>query len=142
MYKIKIVILEVQEIDYDILESLDAMYRTRDEMLRIGNDADGFIKVQFSWSRCLYYEFSKKHRPRRPPKRIDEHAGNSAALDLKQHYRQEMFKVIDRLIRDINDINDYISTRSLSVQPAKRKACAQLFLMTLKTQMHCLQSCN
>ena len=33
MYKMKIVILEVQEIDYDILAELDAMHLTRDEML-------------------------------------------------------------------------------------------------------------
>ena len=33
MYKMKIVILEVQEIDYDILAELDAMRLTRDEML-------------------------------------------------------------------------------------------------------------
>ena len=45
MYKMKIVILEVQEIDYDILAGLDAMCQTRNEMLRIRNDEVGLSGI-------------------------------------------------------------------------------------------------
>lgn len=41
MYKTKIVVLEVQEIDQDILASLDVMRQTRDAMLRIREDDFG-----------------------------------------------------------------------------------------------------
>ena len=116
MYKMKVVILEVQEIDYDILASLDAMCETRDEMLRIRNDdvgLDGIITAAVekcsSFGIDVQYEFSKKHRPRRQPRRIDENADNRVIPHFNQHYRQEMFKVLDRLVSDINDAHNYVS---------------------------------
>ena len=72
MYKTKIVVLEVQEIDQDILASLDVMRQTRDAMLRIREDdlgLDGIVAVAAekckSFGIDAEYEFSKKHRRRR-----------------------------------------------------------------------------
>ena len=57
-----------------------------------------------------HYEFSRKHRPRRPPRSIDENADNGVIPQFnQQHYRQEVFKVIDRLVSDINDNYKYVS---------------------------------
>ena len=116
MYKMKIVILEVQEIDYDILAGLDAMCQTRDEMLRIRHDEVGLngiitasLEKSSSFGVDAHYEFSKKHRLRRPPRNIDENADNGVIPQFNQHYRQEMFKVIDRLVSDINDNYKYVS---------------------------------
>ena len=69
----KIVILEVQEIDYDTLAGLEAMRLTRDEMLRIRDDEVGLngiitaaLEKSTSFGFDAHYEFSKKHRPRQP----------------------------------------------------------------------------
>ena len=48
MYKLKIVVLEVQEIEQDIVSSLGALCHTRDAILRIRNDEialDGILKL-------------------------------------------------------------------------------------------------
>ena len=55
----------------------------------------------------LSTNFQKKHCPRRPPKRIDKNTDNANATLFNQHYRQEMFKVADRLVSDIDNINEY-----------------------------------
>ena len=67
----KIVILEVQEIDYDILAGLDAMRLTQDEMLRIRDDEVGLNGIitaapekSTSFGIDAHYEFSKKCRSR------------------------------------------------------------------------------
>ena len=72
MCKMNIVILEVQEIDYDILAGLDAMRLTRNEMLRIRDDEVGLNRIITAALEKsnpsgidAHYEFSKKHRPRR-----------------------------------------------------------------------------
>lgn len=125
MYKMKIVILEVQEIDYDILASLDSMCQTRDEMLRIRNDEvglDGIITAaveKCSFGIDAHYEFSKKQSRRRPPRRIDENADNGVIPQFNQHYHQEMFKVIDRLVSDINDTHNYVPIIVVPVLPNK-----------------------
>ena len=61
------------------------------------------------------YEFSKKHRPREPPKRIDENTGNATTLLFNKHYKKEMFKVLDRLFSDIDNINKFFSNIVLPV---------------------------
>ena len=63
----------------------------------------------------IEYEFSKKHRPRKPPKRIDENTRNATTLLFNQHYKKEMLKVVDRLFSDIDDINKYFTNIVLPV---------------------------
>ena len=135
MYKTKSVVLEVQEIDQDILASLDVMRQTRDAMLRIREDdlgLDGIVAVAAekckSFGIDAEYEFSKKHRRRRPPLRIDENTNNANVPLFSQHYRQEMFKVVDRLVSDIDDINKYLSSIVLPVTvllPQKVPKCTK-----------------
>ena len=106
----KIVIVEVQEIEYDILAGLDGMCLTQDEMLRIRDDEVGLnciitaaLEKNTSFEIDGHYEFSKKHCPRQLPRRIDENADNGVIPQFNQHYRQEMFKVFNRLVSDIKD---------------------------------------
>ena len=80
------------------------------------------------------YEFSKKHRPRRPPSRIDENADTASAPLFTQHYRKEMFKVIDRLTSDIDDIIKYISSIVVPITvllPQKIATCTKEQVDTL-----------
>lgn len=83
------------------------MPKIQDAMVCIREDNVGLESVE--------YEFSKKHRPRKPPKRIDENAENATTLLINQHYKREMFKVVDRLVSDIDDINKYFSNIVLPV---------------------------
>ena len=122
VYNTKIVVFEVQEIDQDILDSLDVMRQTRDAMLRIRENnlvLDDIVTVVAekckSFGIDAEYEFSKKHRPRRPPIRIDKNTDNANSPLFNQHYRQEMFKVVGRLVSDIDDINKYLSSIVLPV---------------------------
>ena len=124
MYKTKIVVLEVQEIDQDILASLDVMRQTRDAMLRIREDnvgLDGIISAAADKCKSVGidvdYEFLKKHRRRKLPKRFDENTENASAPAplFNQHYRQEMFKVVDHLVSDIEEVSEYLSNIVLPV---------------------------
>ena len=106
MPKMEIMVPEVQEIKQDILSCLVALCHTRDAQLRIRNDEiglDGILKF------AVLYEFSKKHRPRKVPKRIDENRDNFSTPSFETHHVQEMFEVVDRLASDIKDIIDYLS---------------------------------
>ena len=98
------------------------MRQTRDAMVRIREDnvgLEGIVAV--AAERCksfgidVEYEFSKKHRPREPPKRIDENTWNATTLLYNQHYKKEMFKVVDSLFSDIHNINKFFSNIVLSV---------------------------
>ena len=135
MYKTNIIVLEVQEIDQDILPSLEVMRQTQDAMVRIREDNVGLEGiVAAAADKCksygidVEYEFSKKHRSRKLPKRIDENTGNATTLLFNQHYKREMFKVVDRLVSDIDDINEYFSNIVLPVTvllPNKISKCTK-----------------
>ena len=91
-------------------------------MVRIREDIVGLEGiVAAAAERCKSFgidledEFSKKHRPRKPPKRIDENTRNATALLFNQYYKKEMFKVVDSLFSDIDDINKFFSNIVLPV---------------------------
>ena len=97
-------------------EIVGAILRIRDAILLIRNDEiglDGILKLAVEKCRSFgidpLYEFSKNHRPRKVPKRIDENRDNFSALSFETRYVQEMFKVIDRLASDIKEIIAYLS---------------------------------
>ncbi|CAB4023525.1 Hypothetical predicted protein [Paramuricea clavata] len=113
---------EVQEIDKDILASSDVMHQTGDAMIRIREDdlgLDGIVTAAVekcnSFGIDAEYEFSKMHRPRRPPRHIDENTDN-ANIPL---FNQEIFKVLDLLVSDIDDTNNYFSNIFLPQKIAK-----------------------
>ena len=48
-------------------------------------------------------DFAKHHRPRRPPKRLDENAETTAVLDLYQFFRKEFKCVLDVLVTQLRE---------------------------------------
>lgn len=69
IYKTKIAVLEVQEVDQHILASLDVMGQTRDALIRIRRDDLAMdVIITAAVDKCQSfgidpeYEFSKKHR--------------------------------------------------------------------------------
>ena len=117
IYKMKLISLEVQEIQQDVIASLSAICETRDAMIQMRNDetgTDGIISaaIQKCESTGLdpVYEYSKKHRLRRPPKRIDDCNETSGIQTLSDYYRREIAVVLDQLVVDLNEINNYFLT--------------------------------
>jgi aspartate oxidase len=70
LYKAKIVVMEVQEIEQDILASIEVLQQTRNEMLRMCEDVamEGIISAATekceSYGIHVEYKFSKRHRHR------------------------------------------------------------------------------
>ena len=50
------------------------------------------------------YEFNRLHRPRRPPRRIDQAPETTLVPDIHTHYRKEMISVLDRLATEFRDV--------------------------------------
>ena len=122
LYKAKILVLEVQEVNQDILASLDAMKQTIEAMVNMRNDevaVEGVSELASnkckSYGEDAEYEFRKKHRPRLPPARFDENRECSYSLNFAQFYRQEMYKVLDRLNADLVEVKDYLLNIALSI---------------------------
>ena len=66
--------------------------------------------------------------PRRPSRCIDENVDNANIPLFNQHYRQEMFEVVDHLVSDMDDINNYFSNIVLPVTallPQKIAKCTE-----------------
>ena len=135
LYKANIVVMEVQEIEQYILASVKVLQQTRNKMLRMREDdvaMEGIISAATekckSYGINVEYEFSKRHRPRRAPARFDENFANATVPSFSQHYRKEMFKVLDRLVSDINEIDEYLSDIVLPViilLPANLPNCSK-----------------
>ena len=68
-----------------------------------------------SYGEDTEYEFRKKHRPRPPPARFDENREFSYSPNFSQFYRQEMYKVLDRLIADLVEEKDYLLNITLPI---------------------------
>ena len=79
MYKTKLAVTEVQKVNFDIMSGLEVMRQTAESMERMRNDdksLDGLIDLAIDQCQkhdidCVY-EFNRRHRPRRPPGRIDD----------------------------------------------------------------------
>ena len=122
LYKVNILVLEVQEVTQDILARLDPMKQTIEAMLNMRNDevaVEGVIEL--ASNKCKYYgedaeyEFRKKHRLRLPQARFDESRECSNSPYFSQFYRQEMYKVLDRLIADLVEAKDYLLNITLPI---------------------------
>ena len=66
-------------------------------------------RVQRSYNTSLatisgIYEFNRLHRPRRPPRRIDQAPETTLVPDIHTHYRKEMISVLDRLATEFRDV--------------------------------------
>ena len=122
LYKVNILVLEVQEVNQDILARLDPMKQTIEAMLNMRNDevaVEGVIELASnkckSYGEDAEYEFRKKHRPRLPQARFDENRECSYSPYFSQFYRQGMYKVLDRLIADLVEAKDYLLNITLPI---------------------------
>ena len=111
LFMTKTAVLELQREELDILAAIDILKKTDECLERMRQDEDSVNNLfSVAQDKCeqngidCKYEFSKKHRPRRPPRRLDDAPATAAVIDFETHYRKEMFRVIDRLRKEVKTI--------------------------------------
>ena len=96
--------------ELNIIEALEMTKATITSLERINEDEmvmTSQITAATEYSKKLDIDveadFAKHHRPRRPPKRLDENAETTAVLDLYQFFRKEFKCVLDVLVTQLRD---------------------------------------
>ena len=119
LYKMKIVNLEVQEIQKNAISAVETIEETKTEFERIRNDdlqKNNIIDIAVTNAKRFdidpFYEFSKKYRFN-----LEKHLKDVQASDrdeiieqqLMSFYRGIMNKILDRFIMDLSDIIKYMN---------------------------------
>ena len=130
--------------ELNIIEALEMTKATITSLERINEDEmtmTSQITAATEYSKKLDIDaeadFAKHHRPRRPPKRLDENAETTAVLDLFQFFRKKFKCVLDVLVTQLREkmqpTLDIIAPLSRILQcplhealPADRKAVAEM----------------
>ena len=133
----KIVTLNVQEIEIDAIQAVDTMTLTYKEFKRIQNDDKKVVRlIKLDVDNATkngvnpYYEFEKKNRMKvRNPVTEEKENREKIIKDLFiAHYKCELNKVLDRLISDITDICTYMKEVIMPVtilHPKKICSCTK-----------------
>ena len=121
LFMTKTAVLELQREELDILAAIDILKKTDECLERMRQDEDSVNNLfSVAQDKCeqngidCKYEFSKKHRPRRPPRRLDDAPATAAVIDFETHYRKEMFRVIDRLRKEVKTIATTTTSEALA----------------------------
>ena len=100
----------LQREELNIIEALEMTKATITSLERINEDEMAMtsqITAATEYSKKLDIDaeadFAKHHRPRRPPKRLDENAETTAVLDLYQFFRKEFKCVLDVLVTQLRE---------------------------------------
>lgn len=108
MSKTKYLVDCLQKEDIDTSASIHLMATTKVALVKIRSD--GILNEQITKCRefCTQYdidpdeEFSKVHRKRKVPKRLDDNPETAADLSLEQFAAKETFQMLDRMIQDLS----------------------------------------
>jgi hypothetical protein len=102
MGKTKCLTKQVQDIDMNIIDTIEILNATITTLEHIRNDSDG-LDNQILAAKTVAeqngidpdYEFSRHHHVRKVPRRIDDQPETAANLGLVDHYRKEFIEVLD-----------------------------------------------
>ena len=110
MVKTKILTKQLQTVDINIVDTLEAVKATIATLRHLGNDEDNLNKqidaaIIFGGRLGIdaVEEYQRHHRPRRQPRRIDEQPETVARLDLNEYYRKEFIQILDYQINALSD---------------------------------------
>ena len=110
MSKTKILTKQIQAIDLNIFQALEALEVTINTLkyIRVNeNDINNQIDVAIAFGAergiDAPSEFAKHHRLRMAPRRIDDTPETAIHLDLTTFYRKEFLQVLDAQISLLND---------------------------------------
>ena len=110
MKKIKLLTKQLQEEELNILDTLllidatvENLKKIRSEDRAMDAELDAIAEFGNKMGIDSIAQYQLHHRPRRPPRKIDDHPEASAQLLLKEFYRKEMCEVLDSLIAEYMD---------------------------------------
>ena len=110
MVKTKILTQEIQSVQINIFDTLEAAQATIATLQHMRDDFNGLDKeIQAALvfgKKCGIdgkAQFHKHHRPRRIPARIDETPENAASIDFNEYYRKECILVLDMQISSLTE---------------------------------------
>ena len=107
MKKTKLLTKQLQEEELNILDALllidatvENLKKIRSEDRAMDAELDAIAEFGNKMGIDSIAQYQLHHRPRRPPRRIDDHPEASAQLLFKEFYRKEMCEVLDSLIAE------------------------------------------
>ena len=110
MMKTKILTKQLQTVDINVVDTLEAVKATIATLRHLRNDEDNLNKqidaaivLAGRIGIDLVEEYQRHHRPRRQPKRIDEQPETAARLDLNEYYPKEFIQILDYQINALSD---------------------------------------
>ena len=110
MVKTKILTKQLQTVEINIVDTLEAVKATIATLRHLRNDEDNLNKqidaaIIFAGRLGIdaVEEYQRHHRPRRQPRRIDEQPETVARLDLNEYYRKEFIQILDYQINALSD---------------------------------------
>ena len=110
MVKTKILTKQLQTVDINVVDTLEAAEATIATLRHLRNDKENLNKqidaaIIFSHRIGIdaIEEYQRHHRPRRQPRRIDEQPETEARLDLNEYYRKEFIQILDYQITALSD---------------------------------------
>ena len=108
LMKTKILTKEVQSVDINIVDTLEAAQATiatlrhlRDDETNLDNQIDAAVVFSAQHEIDAEDEYQRNHRPRRRPRRFDERPETTATLTFKNFYRKEFIQVLDVQIQNL-----------------------------------------
>ena len=110
MIKSKQITEALQAENLNVVDAMTIIMATVESLKRINDDEkamDDEIQAGIVFAKKLVgnpeAEFSRKHRVRRPPRKIDDNPNTQAELSIFQFYRKEFKKVLDTQVDEFGD---------------------------------------
>jgi hypothetical protein len=108
MMKTKILTKEVQSVDINIIDTLEAAQATiaslshlRDDETNLDNQIDAAVVFSAKHEIDAEDEYQRNHHPQRRPRRFDERPETTATLTFRNFYRKEFIQVLDIQIQNL-----------------------------------------
>ena len=106
--KTKILTKEVQSVDINIVDILEAAQATiaalrhlRGDETNLDNQVDAAVVFSAQYEIDAEDGYQRNHRPRRKPRRFDKRPETTANLSFKSFYRKEFIQVLDVQIHNL-----------------------------------------
>ncbi|XP_046859020.1 zinc finger MYM-type protein 1-like [Xenia sp. Carnegie-2017] len=110
MTKTKILTKQLQQEELNIVDALNLIDATVKNLRQIRSDENGLdseIEAMVAFGTKVgidvMAEYTRHHRSRKPPKRINEYSEITTEISFKDFYRKEMYLVLDSLITEYTD---------------------------------------
>ena len=84
-------------------ETIHSLRKIRENESEIDRQIEASIQVSSRYGTEAEEEFNRYHRPRKVPRRQDEHPNSATSISFRTFYRKAVIEVLDSLITEYND---------------------------------------